>query len=232
MDPKLIVALDFNDQNKAFKLIDTLEPSSCALKIGHELFTRYGAEFVKQVIAKNFRVFLDLKFYDIPNTVAQACKVVADLGVWMINVHASGGLAMLQAAKAALEPYGKDKPLLIAVTVLTSFSEQDLLSLGISQSLLEHATKLALLAKNSGLDGVVSSAHEVRAIKQMCGNSFKVVTPGIRPDNSPKNDQVRTMIPQEAIIEGSDYLVIGRPITQAENPAEVIKQINASIIRH
>lgn len=232
MDSKLIVALDFDDSKKAFQLIDTLDPASCALKIGHELFTRYGSDLVKQVVARNFKVFLDLKFHDIPNTVAQACKAGADLGVWMLNVHASGGLAMLQAAKAALESYGKDRPLLIAVTVLTSFKAQDLASLGISQSLLDHAAQLALLASNSGLDGVVSSAHEARAIKKLCGNSFKVVTPGIRPDNSSKNDQVRTMTPINAVKEGSDYLVVGRPITQAENPAEVIQQINASITAH
>lgn len=229
MSFKLIIALDFDNQTDALKFVDKIDPNTCALKVGHEMFTRYGSDFVRQLVARQFKVFLDLKFYDIPNTVAQACKAAADLGVWMLNVHASGGLAMMQAAKTALNAYGSNKPLLIAVTVLTSFSEQDLLKTGLTHSLEKQVISLALLAKDAGLDGVVSSAQEARAIKNLCGSEFVVVTPGIRPENSEQNDQVRTMTPQSAINEGSDFLVIGRPVTKASDPAGVIQQIQHSI---
>ncbi|MFI4919697.1 MAG: orotidine-5'-phosphate decarboxylase [Legionellales bacterium] len=229
MTSKLIVALDFDNQINALKLIDSIEPASCALKVGSEMFTHFGNPFIKQLIARNFNVFLDLKFHDIPNTVANACKAAADLGVWMMNVHASGGLHMMQAAKKALESYGNNGPILIAVTVLTSLSEMELTSIGINSSLLDQVKKLALLAKQAGLDGVVSSAYEVKSIKEECGARFITVTPGIRPTTSNKNDQTRVVTPKDAVILGSDYLVIGRPITEALDPAAVITEIHGSI---
>lgn len=229
MTPKLIVALDFDNQDSALQLIDKLDPLQCALKVGSELFTLLGPQFIRQLVGKQFKVFLDLKFHDIPNTVAKACHSAAELGVWMINVHALGGLKMLQAAKKSLESYGQDKPLLIAVTVLTSFEEGELASIGISHSLLDEVKNLAQLARDAGLDGIVSSAHEVETIKQVCGNSFITVTPGIRLPNNLKDDQSRVMTPQQAIKAGSDFLVIGRPITQAANPSEVVSAILGDI---
>ncbi|HAU1413977.1 TPA: orotidine-5'-phosphate decarboxylase [Legionella pneumophila] len=225
MTPKLIVALDFDNQDNALQLVDKLDPNHCALKVGSELFTLLGPQFVKELVRREFKVFLDLKFHDIPNTVAKACHSAAELGVWMINVHAIGGLKMLQAARESLKTYGKDKPLLIAVTVLTSFEEAELASVGISNTLPEQATHLAMLAREAGLDGVVSSAHEVKIIKQKCGENFITVTPGIRLPNNLKDDQSRVMTPQQAIREGSDFLVIGRPITQASNPHEVVSAL-------
>ncbi len=225
MVSKLIVALDFNNQDDALNLIDKLDPSSCALKVGSEMFTLFGANFIKLLVSRQFKVFLDLKFHDIPNTVAQACKACADLGVWMINVHALGGLQMMQAAKNAIEVYGKDRPLLIAVTVLTSFSEKELDKVGINYAIIEQVKLLAALAREAGLDGVVSSAHEVQTIKQKCGNTFLTVTPGIRLSNNSRDDQTRVMTPLQAVNEGSDYLVVGRPITQSPNPAMVVSEI-------
>ncbi|HAU1300888.1 TPA: orotidine-5'-phosphate decarboxylase [Legionella pneumophila] len=225
MTPKLIVALDFDNQDNALQLVDKLDQNHCALKVGSELFTLLGPQFVKELVRREFKVFLDLKFHDIPNTVAKACHSAAELGVWMINVHAIGGLRMLQAARESLKTYGKDRPLLIAVTVLTSFEEGELASVGISNTLPEQATHLAMLAREAGLDGVVSSAHEVKIIKQKCGENFITVTPGIRLPNNLKDDQSRVMTPQQAIREGSDFLVIGRPITQASNPHEVVSAL-------
>ncbi|RUR12182.1 orotidine-5'-phosphate decarboxylase [Legionella sp. km772] len=225
MTSKLIVALDIDNKNEALDLIDQLDPASCALKIGSEMFTLWGPVFVSQVIKRGFKVFLDLKFHDIPHTVARACKAGAELGVWMLNIHASGGLEMMQAAVKALEPYGNDKPLLIAVTVLTSFDESDLMTVGIEKPLLTHVGNLAKLAHDANLDGVVCSAHEVKKIKELCGHSFLTVTPGIRlPDNS-SDDQSRIMTPKQAIEAGSDYLVMGRPITRAVNPAKSVREI-------
>lgn len=229
MSSQLIVALDFNNQQDALRLADKLDPNSCALKVGSEMFTRFGASFVQQLIERKFKIFLDLKFHDIPNTVAKSCSAAADLGVWMMNVHASGGLQMMQAARAALEPYGVNRPLLIAVTVLTSFSQSALTSIGINLPIVEHVTHLASLAKEAALDGVVCSAHEVNTIKQVVGTKFITVTPGIRLANDAQNDQTRIMTPAEAIAAGSDYLVIGRPITQAINPEQVITEILKSL---
>ncbi|KGP64447.1 orotidine 5'-phosphate decarboxylase [Legionella norrlandica] len=225
MTPKLIVALDFDNQQEALNLVDKLDPVHCALKVGSELFTLLGPQFVKQLINRQFKVFLDLKFHDIPNTVAKACHAAAELGVWMVNVHALGGIKMMQAAKNALEPYGHDSPLLIAVTVLTSFEENELARIGINNSLLDEVKSLAILAKDAGLHGVVSSAHEVKMIKEKCGKDFITVTPGIRLPNNLKDDQSRIMTPQQAVMEGSDFLVIGRPITQASNPSEIVSAI-------
>jgi len=222
---QLIVALDFDKQEDALHLVDQLEPASCALKVGSELFTRFGTQFVKQLINRGFKVFLDLKFHDIPNTVAKACKAGAEMGVWMMNVHASGGRNMMTAAVNALEPYGKNRPILIAVTVLTSFDADELKSIGVNRALLDQVKGLAGLACDSGLDGVVCSAHEVQAIKAHCGPEFIAVTPGIRLADGSKDDQSRIMTPQQAIEAGSDYLVIGRPITQAIEPFAIVKQI-------
>ncbi len=229
MSSPIIVAVDFADVKSAWNFIDRVEPKDCRLKIGKELFTHAGPDFIKQIMNKGFDVFLDLKFHDIPNTVAKAIIAAADLGVWMTNVHASGGSRMMQAAKDALYPYGKDAPLLIAVTVLTSMESVDLQEIGIPVSPLEQATKLALLAKNCGLDGVVCSAKEVQSFRTRLGSDFKLVTPGIRPAGSNADDQRRIMTPQRAQAAGSDYLVIGRPITQAEDPSLSLQTILSTL---
>ncbi|MCX8579924.1 orotidine-5'-phosphate decarboxylase [Gilliamella sp. B2717] len=229
MSSPIIVAVDFADVKSAWNFIDRVEPKDCRLKIGKELFTHAGPDFIKQIMNKGFDVFLDLKFHDIPNTVAKAIIAAADLGVWMTNVHASGGARMMQAAKDALYPYGKDAPLLIAVTVLTSMESVDLQEIGIPVSPLEQATILALLAKNCGLDGVVCSAKEVQSFRTRLGSDFKLVTPGIRPAGSNADDQRRIMTPQRAQAAGSDYLVIGRPITQAEDPSLALQTILSTL---
>lgn len=231
MNTKLIVALDFEKQNDALALIEQLDPTLCALKVGSEMFTLWGTSFVRQLISKQFKVFLDLKFHDIPNTVAQSCKAAAELGVWMMNVHASGGFEMMSTAVNALESYGTERPLLIAVTVLTSFKQEDLIRIGIEQPLAVHVNKLALLAKDAGLNGVVCSAHEVPTIKTDCGANFITVTPGIRLESNSFDDQSRVMTPKQAIAVGSDYLVVGRPITRAPDPLACVHEILNQIIR-
>ena len=222
---QLIVALDFENKAEALALVEKLDPGCCALKVGSEMFTLFGPDFITALVAKGFKVFLDLKFHDIPNQVAGACKAAAKLGVWMINVHASGGSDMMKAAKDALIPFGINRPLLIAVTVLTSMSEADLYETGINGSLEQRVLDLARKVKAVGLDGVVSSAHEVAAIKKHCGADFITVTPGIRLGNEKTDDQTRIMTPTLAIKAGSDYLVIGRPITAADDPAMVMQDI-------
>ena len=194
------------------------------------MFTHFGPEFVKEIVQKKFDVFLDLKFHDIPNTVAKAVKAAADLGVWMVNVHASGGRRMMEAAKTALESYGEKAPILIAVTVLTSMEQSDLNELGIKSSPAEQVKRLAMLTQSSGLDGVVCSSHEAAELKTLLGADFKLVTPGIRPEGSDADDQRRIKTPKQALDTGSDYLVIGRPITRAVNPAQVLKDINATLV--
>ena len=228
-DKNIVVALDFDKQQTAFELIDRLDPSLCRLKIGKEMFTHFGPTFVQAVQNKGFDVFLDLKFHDIPNTVAKAVKAAADLGVWMVNVHASGGTRMMTAAKEILEPYGKDAPLLIAVSVLTSMSEDDLKELGVTKSPAEQVNFLAGLAHKSGLDGMVCSAQEAEMLKQNYGKDFKLVTPGIRTADASADDQKRIMTPERAVAAGSDYLVIGRAITKSDNPIQTMKDIYASI---
>ncbi|MWN89128.1 orotidine-5'-phosphate decarboxylase [Gilliamella sp. Pra-s65] len=225
----IIVAVDFADLKSAWNFIDRVDPKDCRLKVGKELFTHAGPDFIKKIMQKGFDVFLDLKFHDIPNTVAKAIAATADLGVWMTNVHASGGSRMMTAAKDALYSYGKDAPILIAVTVLTSMESTDLQEIGINVSPLEQATRLATLAKNCGLDGVVCSAKEVQSFRIRLGSDFKLVTPGIRPAGSDPDDQRRIMTPQRAQAAGSDYLVIGRPITQADDPAQALKTILATL---
>lgn len=225
MPSNLIVALDFNSEYEALHLVEKLDPKNCALKVGSELFTLFGPQFVRKLIDKQFNLFLDLKFHDIPTTVAHACTAAADLGVWMMTVHAAGGRQMMQAASASVASYGTKRPILIAVTVLTSFSERELSLIGLHTPVIEHVKKLAILAKDSGIDGVVSSAHEVQAIKNLCGSELITVTPGIRLATDAKNDQSRVMTPKEAIAQGSDYLVVGRSITQSINPELMVAEI-------
>ena len=229
MTSKIIVALDYEKESDALALVDQIDPNLCRLKVGKEMFTTLGINFVKQLHQRNFDVFLDLKYHDIPNTVARAVRSAADLGVWMVDLHASGGLRMMEEAKRILEPYGKDAPLLIAVTVLTSMEDLDLLQIGINASPMEQVLRLAHLTQRAGLDGVVCSPQEVEILRNACGEDFKLVTPGIRPIGADFGDQRRVMTPTAAIRAGSDYLVIGRPITKADNPAEVLRFINASI---
>ncbi|MEI8608090.1 orotidine-5'-phosphate decarboxylase [Enterovibrio sp. Hal110] len=228
-DPKVIVALDYPNIDQALAFVDRIEPGSCHLKVGKEMFTLYGPDYVRQLHARGHTVFLDLKFHDIPNTCARAVAAAAELGVWMVNVHATGGERMMVAAREALEPYGKDKPLLIGVTVLTSMEQSDLEGVGIARAPQDHVMSLATLTRNSGLDGVVCSAHESSMLKTSLGSDFKLVTPGIRPAGSNAGDQRRIMTPVEAVAAGSDYLVIGRPITQAADPMAVLTEINASL---
>ena len=224
----VIVALDFDNQQAALSLADQLDPSQCRLKVGKELFTAAGPELVKALVARNFDVFLDLKLYDIPNTVAKAVKASADLGVWMANVHASGGSRMMSAAKQALDEQGSEMQL-IAVTVLTSMDDTDLLETGVQRSPSEQVMHLAKLTQKSGLQGVVCSAQEASALKSALGPDFKLITPGIRLPDSAADDQRRIVSPTDAVAMGSDYLVIGRPITQSAQPLETLRQINQSL---
>ncbi|QFU04776.1 Orotidine 5'-phosphate decarboxylase [Pseudoalteromonas sp. THAF3] len=226
---KVLIALDYDDQDKALAFVKQLSPSTCRLKVGKEMFTLFGPDFVKQLVDLGFDVFLDLKFHDIPNTVAKAVTAAAKLGVWMVNVHASGGVTMMEKAKAALTPFGDKAPLLIAVTVLTSMDEIQLKQLGIDKSPQEQVLYLAKLAQQAGLDGVVCSAQEAQLLKSQLGSEFTLVTPGIRPAGSDAGDQKRIMTPERAVASGSDYLVIGRPITQAADPVAVLTEINESL---
>jgi orotidine-5'-phosphate decarboxylase len=228
MNARVIVALDYADAKSATALADKLEPAACKLKVGKELFTAAGPTFVATLTQRGFDVFLDLKFHDIPNTVAQACKVCAQLGVWMINVHALGGRAMLAAAREAIDSAGI-KPKLIAVTVLTSMTQPDLREVGIDGSPLDEVMKLAGLAADCGLDGVVCSAQEASAIRDKLGNDFLRVTPGIRLPEDAAGDQKRVVTPQIAIESGASYLVVGRPVTRAADPLAVLARINRDI---
>ncbi|MCG9581956.1 orotidine-5'-phosphate decarboxylase [Vibrio tubiashii] len=229
IDQKVIVALDYDNQADALAFVDRIDPSSCRLKVGKEMFTLFGPDFVKELHKRGFSVFLDLKFHDIPNTCSKAVRAAAELGVWMVNVHASGGERMMTASREILEPYGKDRPLLIGVTVLTSMEQSDLAGIGLNIAPQEQVIRLANLTKNSGLDGVVCSAQESSMLKSELGKEFKLVTPGIRPAGAAVGDQKRIMTPVDAIQAGSDYLVIGRPITQAADPAAVLSDINATL---
>ncbi|CAH8195128.1 orotidine-5'-phosphate decarboxylase [Vibrio aestuarianus] len=229
-DQKVIVALDYDRQDEALAFVDKIDPNSCRLKVGKEMFTLFGPDFVRELHKRGFSVFLDLKFHDIPNTCSKAVRAAAELGVWMVNVHASGGERMMTASREILEPYGNDKPLLIAVTVLTSMEQSDLRGIGIDTTPQEHVMRLASLTKNSGLDGVVCSAQEATVLKGSFGHDFKLITPGIRPVGAEVGDQKRIMKPYEAIKAGSDYLVIGRPITQSVQPDAVLKAINESLL--
>lgn len=225
---KVIIALDFNDMGTALSFVLQLDPQKCRIKVGKELFTSAGPKLVERFVGMGFDVFLDLKFHDIPNTVAKACAVAAELGVWMVNVHASGGRSMMTAARETIDQYEK-KPLLIGVTVLTSFSADELSEIGMEGTPGEAVNRLAKLAQSTGLDGVVCSPLETAMLRESCGSDFKLITPGVRPTGSSQDDQTRIMTPEDAIKSGSDYLVIGRPITQAENPAAALESINLSI---
>ncbi|MGL4224828.1 MAG: orotidine-5'-phosphate decarboxylase [Vibrio sp.] len=229
-DPKVIVALDYDNLADALAFVDKIDPNTCRLKVGKEMFTLFGPDFVRELHKRGFSVFLDLKFHDIPNTCSKAVKAAAELGVWMVNVHASGGERMMVAAREILEPYGKQRPLLIGVTVLTSMEATDLQGIGIECAPQDHVLRLATLTKNAGLDGVVCSAQEASLLKQHLGAEFKLITPGIRPEGAEQGDQRRIMTPAQAMISGSDYLVIGRPITQAQQPDLVLQAINRPLI--
>ena len=227
-DPKVIVALDYPDAAGALSLAQRLDPAQCRVKIGKELFTAAGPALVQELAGRGFGVFLDLKFHDIPNTVASACRAAAALGVWMLNVHASGGKAMLRAAREAIPP-SDTAPRLIAVTLLTSMSQSDLEDVGMTGSPEEVVRRLARLARSCGLDGVVCSAQEASGLRTMCGSEFALVTPGIRPTDASVDDQSRVVTPVQAIASGASYLVIGRPITRAPDPLAVLERINADV---
>jgi orotidine-5'-phosphate decarboxylase len=228
MSSRLIIALDFATAEQALAFVKDLQPSQCKLKVGFELFVAAGPELVRDLVARGFAVFLDLKFHDIPNTVASACRAAAQLGVWMLNVHASGGSTMMQAAQAALADL-PNPPKLIAVTVLTSMDKAQLASTGIQVEPEAQVQYLAKLAQSSGLDGVVCSAQEAAVLRAQLGDEFLLVTPGIRPEGSEKGDQSRVMTPKQAKQAGVSYIVVGRPITQASDPQAVIEQINADL---
>lgn len=223
-DPKIIVALDYSDAQPALELVARLEPTLCRLKVGMELFTAARSRLIEQLMQRGFDIFLDLKFHDIPNTTAQACKAAAELGVWMVNVHALGGRKMMEAAREAMSLYTKS-PKLIAVTLLTSMAQEDLADLGITAPPADMVLRLARLARDSGLDGVVCSAREAALLRQQCGSEFCLVTPGIRPADAAADDQSRIMTPCAALDQGADYLVIGRPITRAADPLQALQDI-------
>lgn len=227
-DPKIIVALDYPTEAQALQLVDQLDAQLCRLKVGKEMFTHLGPVFVEKIQAKGFEVFLDLKYHDIPNTVAKACEAAASLNVWMLNVHASGGRRMMEAAADAIANH-QNKPYLIAVTVLTSMSQEDLVELGINETPADQALKLAKLTQSSGLDGIVCSAQEASIMRKNLKDDFLLVSPGIRPAGSKADDQRRIMTPLDALSAGSNYLVIGRPITQSDDPMGVLRTINSEI---
>ena len=225
---KVIVALDYDAGTKALALVHRLDPALCRLKVGKELFVVTGPRFVEMLIGRGFEVFLDLKFHDIPHTVAQACRAAAGLGVWMVDVHASGGAAMLSAAREAIDA-GSHRPLLIAVTVLTSLADDDLPAIGLAGPVSVAVLRLARLARQCGLDGAICSGQEAAMLKSALGAEFKLVTPGIRPLGTAASDQARILTPEQALSLGADYLVIGRPITQAPDPLAALQAINQSI---
>lgn len=223
--PRIIVALDYDNAKSATALLDRLDPQLCRVKIGKQLFTTAGPTLVKHCTERGFDVFLDLKFHDIPNTVAGACRAAADLGAWMINVHAGGGPRMLEAARTAVD----SDTLLIAVTVLTSTTPEELLASGITRSMSDQVDFLATQTRDAGLDGVVCSPQEASRLKESFGAEFKLITPGVRPAGSASEDQRRVATPQDAVRAGSDYLVIGRPVTAAVDPVEALQSIHAEL---
>lgn len=230
----IIVPLDFSNIAETLTFVDKLQPSLCRLKIGKELFTKAGPSFVEKLIDRGFDIFLDLKFHDIPTTVARACAVAADLGIWMLNVHASGGTQMMCRAREALENK-PNRPLIVAVTILTSMDETVFKQLGFNCTIAEQVMRLAEMSHQAGLDGVVCSAQEASQLRSKLGQQFKLVTPGIRQthiDQTRANhdDQKRVMTPAQAVAAGSDYLVIGRPVTQAIDPVQVLKDISLEML--
>jgi orotidine-5'-phosphate decarboxylase len=227
-DPKVLVALDFPTADLAIAMADQLSPKLCRLKVGKELFTAAGPQLVEALVKRDFDVFLDLKFHDIPNTCAGAVRAAAELGVWMVNVHASGGRRMMEAAKEAINQ-SSHQPLLIAVTVLTSMEASDLAEIGYTVNPVDHVKRLALLTESCGLDGVVCSAQEAPMLRQLVSPAFKLVTPGIRPVGDAAGDQRRIVTPAQALADGSDYLVIGRPITGKPAPLAALEAILADL---
>jgi len=226
--PKVLVALDYADRQAALQFVEKLTPELCRLKVGKELFAVSGPQFIKELIDRGFDVFLDLKYHDIPNTVAKAIQAAAKLGVWMVNVHALGGRKMMEAARESLSDC-EHKPLLIAVTVLTSMEQSDLKEIGLQGTPEENVLRLASLAQSAKMDGIVCSAQEVARLRQTFDANFCLVTPGIRPEGSCNDDQKRIMTPKKAIEAGSSFLVIGRPITQSDDPVAALTAINNSL---
>jgi len=227
-EPRIIVALDYPAAAPALDLVSALDPASCRLKVGKEMFTRLGPAFVEQLVGRGFDVFLDLKFHDIPNTVAAACAAAADLGVWMINLHASGGRKMMVTARERLESLSH-RPLLIAVTVLTSLGEKDIAEVGFVGAPADNVVRLARLTRESGLDGIVCSPLEAAEVRPLVGRDFLLVTPGVRPASAARDDQQRVMTPLDALNNGADMLVIGRPITAADDPQASLERIQREI---
>ena len=226
--PKLFIAIDQNDISRAKKLIQKLPPEICGIKVGKELFTTAGPQLVESLVKLGFGVFLDLKFHDIPTTVGKACEAASRLGVWMLNVHASGGRDMMQAAREGVERSGQ-QPLLIAVTVLTSMNQTSLQQIGVNDPLQDQVLRLAKLTQASGLDGVVCSAQEASLLRKVLGDTFCLVTPGIRPVTASLDDQSRVVTPTDAIQMGASYLVIGRPITKAPDPLAALAAIQQEL---
>lgn len=228
LGPRIVIALDYAEPKLALAMVERLDPTRCRLKVGKELFTRGGPELLAKLRNKDYEIFLDLKFHDIPNTVAGACSAAADLGVWMVNVHALGGSRMMAAAREAVDKAAQP-PLLIAVTILTSMGEQDIHEIGLAGVPADNVARLASIAQRSGMDGVVCSPQEVALLRQQAGDGFRLITPGIRPAWSAKGDQTRITTPADAVRLGSDYLVIGRPITGAEDPMAALTAIEREI---
>jgi len=227
-NPRVIVALDFPSVEPALELVAALDPTLCRLKVGKEMFTRFGPPFVEKLVDKGFDVFLDLKFHDIPNTVAAACAAAADLGVWMINLHASGGRRMMETARERLDSLSH-RPRLIAVTILTSLGQEDIAEAGFSGTPADNVLRLAKLAESSGMDGIVCSPLEAVDVRSVVNSDFLLVTPGVRPSQAALGDQLRVMTPSDALKNGADYLVIGRPITAAPNPLQSLQNILTEI---
>jgi len=227
-ESRIIIALDHADARDALDFAGRVDPTRCRLKVGKELFTRAGPAVVEQLVSRGFQVFLDLKYHDIPNTVAGACGAAADLGVWMVNVHAQGGRRMMEAARDAVAR-ASGSPLLIAVTILTSLGQDDLFEVGLSGPPLDNVLRLAKLAWDAGMDGVVCSPQEIKALRKTLSGRFRLVTPGIRPAGADSQDQRRVMTPAEAVQRGASYLVIGRPITQAPDPMAALAAIEEEI---
>jgi len=225
----VIVALDFADEKQTLQFVRQLSPELCQIKIGKELFTATGRHLVEQLVNQGFKVFLDLKYHDIPNTVASACKIAAQMGVWMVDMHASGGQRMMEAAAEAVSQF-QQRPYLIGVTVLTSMTQTDLAQTGVDRSIDEQVMHLARLSQQSGLDGVVCSAQEAVILRDQLGKEFLLVTPGIRLNSKSEDDQRRIMTPKDALAAGSSYLVMGRPITRSADPVLLLQQINLGMI--
>ncbi|HIC46532.1 MAG TPA: orotidine-5'-phosphate decarboxylase [Methylophaga aminisulfidivorans] len=228
-DPRIIVALDYATANDALQMADQIDPKRARVKVGKELFTRSGPSVVTDLVSRGFDVFLDLKYHDIPHTVAKACAAAADLGVWMLNVHTLGGAAMMEAAREAVDS-ASTQPILIGVTLLTSMDQTTFEQIGLSGNMSDTVIRLAKMAKSSGLDGVVCSAQEASALRENLGEAFQLITPGIRPAGSDVGDQHRIMTPKQAIEAGSHYLVIGRPITAASDPMQALADIEKSLL--